>query len=256
MATVNTITIGRTAQLNLVIYKGEPVLTFKMIDDAHARSSATATFRFNDHRQRFVEGKHFYMAPHSEAAALEPYGVVIPPRGLTLITQRGYLLLVKSFTDDLAWDVQEQLVDHYFGAEPDSLPLDTRETITSAQHFELRQQIQSTAMMYHMQDRAETALANMLRFRLDTGHLREIHINDYLPAKAMLEEAEDQSRRYLDYRIEQDDYFLNKVVCRGIPFTGTIRKHFKEKYQRQLPEHPNWQKAFFKLEESKAEVQA
>lgn len=33
-----------------------------------------------------------------------------------LITETGYLMLVKSFTDDLAWKVQRELVDTYFKA--------------------------------------------------------------------------------------------------------------------------------------------
>lgn len=41
-------------------------------------------------------------------------GINIPPKGTTLITESGYLLLVKSFTDDLAWKVQRQLVSNYF----------------------------------------------------------------------------------------------------------------------------------------------
>lgn len=36
---------------------------------------------------------------------------------VTLITESGYLMLVKSFTDDLAWDVQRQLVNTYFKVE-------------------------------------------------------------------------------------------------------------------------------------------
>ena len=31
-----------------------------------------------------------------------------------LITETGYLMLVKSFTDDLSWEVQRQLVQSYF----------------------------------------------------------------------------------------------------------------------------------------------
>jgi len=30
------------------------------------------------------------------------------------LTERGYLLLVKTFRDQLAWQVQEQLVEGYF----------------------------------------------------------------------------------------------------------------------------------------------
>ena len=45
------------------------------------------------------------------------YGITAP-NGLTLITESGYLMLVKSFTDDLAWDVQRQLVKRYFAQKP------------------------------------------------------------------------------------------------------------------------------------------
>ena len=39
---------------------------------------------------------------------------IISNRGTTLMTEQGYLMLVKSFTDDLAWKVQRQLVNNYF----------------------------------------------------------------------------------------------------------------------------------------------
>lgn len=35
---------------------------------------------------------------------------------VTLITESGYLMLVKSFTEDLAWEVQQKLVNSYFKA--------------------------------------------------------------------------------------------------------------------------------------------
>lgn len=41
---------------------------------------------------------------------------------LTLITEQGYLMLVKSFTDDLAWKVQRQLVKSYFRKTQEAFP--------------------------------------------------------------------------------------------------------------------------------------
>lgn len=35
---------------------------------------------------------------------------------IILITEQGYLMLVKSLTDDLAWEVQRKLVKSYFKA--------------------------------------------------------------------------------------------------------------------------------------------
>lgn len=43
-----------------------------------------------------------------------------------LITESGYLMLVKSFTDDLAWDVQRKLVNSYFNKKK---PLTTQEMV-------------------------------------------------------------------------------------------------------------------------------
>ena len=42
--------------------------------------------------------------------------IVVPNKGLTVLTERGYLLVAKSFNDDLSWKVQDQLVDTYFKA--------------------------------------------------------------------------------------------------------------------------------------------
>lgn len=44
------------------------------------------------------------------------------PNGLTLITEQGYTMLVKPFTDDLAWQVQRQVVTGYFRAKEAAAP--------------------------------------------------------------------------------------------------------------------------------------
>ena len=69
-----------------------------------------------------VEGTDFFQIQKDENRTL---GFEVPNRGLTLITESGYLMLVKSFTDDLAWDVQRQLVNTYFrkGPADDSLKI-------------------------------------------------------------------------------------------------------------------------------------
>lgn len=92
-------------------YKGKRVVTLKEIDQCHGRPEGTARKRFNDNKARFMEGVDYFNAQMSEKRTL---GFEIPNRGLTLITESGYLMLVKSFTDNLAWDVQRQLVNTYF----------------------------------------------------------------------------------------------------------------------------------------------
>lgn len=38
----------------------------------------------------------------------------VPPKGLTLITESGYLMISKVFDDNITWDVQRKLVNSYF----------------------------------------------------------------------------------------------------------------------------------------------
>ena len=97
-------------------YNGQRVVTFKDVDAVHERPDGTARKRFNDNKKHFVEGEDFFeIKGASEIRTLgfeRPQGGV--PEKVILLTESGYLMLVKSFTDDLAWQVQRQLVKSYF----------------------------------------------------------------------------------------------------------------------------------------------
>lgn len=107
---MNELTINNHVVL-IKEYNGYRVVTFKDIDTVHERPDGTARKRFNDNRKHFIEDVDYFVRKTDEA--LNEFGVVAP-NGLTLITESGYLMLVKSFTDDLAWEVQRQLVNNYF----------------------------------------------------------------------------------------------------------------------------------------------
>ncbi|EQI94173.1 hypothetical protein QQO_0925 [Clostridioides difficile P3] len=95
-------------------FNNQRVVTFKEIDQVHERTEGTAKRNFSENRKHFIENEDFFFV---KASDFEKYGnrtLEIPNRGLTLITETGYLMLVKSFTDDLAWKVQRQLVNSYF----------------------------------------------------------------------------------------------------------------------------------------------
>ena len=113
--TTNSITINKT-EVSVKEYQGNRVVTFKDIDTVHGRPDGTARKRFNDNKERFIENVDYFMIKRSDNQMSEKrtFGFEVPNRGLTLITESGYLMLVKSFTDDLAWDVQRQLVNTYF----------------------------------------------------------------------------------------------------------------------------------------------
>lgn len=92
-------------------FKGQRVVTFKDIDLIHERPDGTAGRNFRENKIRFIEGEDYFQRNSSEAKSEFD---ITAPNGLIIITEQGYLMLVKSFTDDLAWDVQRQLVNTYF----------------------------------------------------------------------------------------------------------------------------------------------
>ena len=101
---------------------GRRIVTFKEIDETHERPEGTASRNFKANKKHFIEGKDYFICKKSDFLKDEfrPLGFVaedIPNRGLTLITKSGYLMIVKSFTDDLSWTVQRKLVDSYFELE-------------------------------------------------------------------------------------------------------------------------------------------
>lgn len=105
-------------EITPIMYEGQRVLTFKQIDAVHQRPSGAANDAFNSNRNRYQEGKHYYTVSYRVWPDIAP--TLASPanrRDITLITERGYLLLVKSFTDELSWEIQEKLVDTYFHAK-------------------------------------------------------------------------------------------------------------------------------------------
>lgn len=134
--TQQLVSIGN-AEIPLVQYQNQPVVTFAMIDKVHQRPEGTASRTFGSKRERFTEGQHYYLVDYSQNNVLRPFGIEVPPRGLTLITERGYLKLVKTLDDDLAWDVQDQLIDGYFRAK----------TITNVPATDLDLMIQQNQMI-------------------------------------------------------------------------------------------------------------
>ena len=106
-------------------YEGQRVVTFKDIDTVHERPDGTAKRNFNSNKDRFKQGKHFYFVKPSDIRTDEIRTSEINNAGTYLISEKGYLMLVKSLNDELAWEVQEQLVDTYF--DKPKKPLTTQE---------------------------------------------------------------------------------------------------------------------------------
>lgn len=105
----NAITINNTS-LEVKEYKGKRVVTFRDIDTVHNRPQGTAGRNFRANKQYFIENEDYYKIQPDEIRLVG----IKSPNGGNVVTESGYLMLVKSFTDDLAWEVQRQLVNTYF----------------------------------------------------------------------------------------------------------------------------------------------
>lgn len=86
------------------------------IDKVHERVEGTAKRNFNENKSHLLENEDYYMIKGEELKKLKQSTkfVLSNARSIILLTESGYLLLVKSFTDDLAWKVQRDLVNTYF----------------------------------------------------------------------------------------------------------------------------------------------
>ena len=97
---------------------GKRVVTFNDIDVLHERPKGTAGRNFRSNRKHFMENIDFFEIVSSKfhSDEIRRFGINAP-RGGFLITESGYSMLVKSFTDELSWTVQRHLVDSYFRIE-------------------------------------------------------------------------------------------------------------------------------------------
>lgn len=111
----DVITIENT-EMQIREYNGERVVTFKDIDAVHGNKAGTAKRNFTRNKKHFIENEDFIVATRdiSKRDNLSLLNIDVPTRGITLLTESGYLLIAKSFTDDLSWKVQRQLVNAYF----------------------------------------------------------------------------------------------------------------------------------------------
>lgn len=144
-------------KLQVKEFDGKRVITLRDIDTVHERPNGTARRNFEKNKQRFVKDVDYIERNSFEAR--NEFGIKTPSK-LILITEMGYLMLVKSFTDELAWRVQRELVSTYFRVpEPpmkamlhgQSMVVDTPENIKIQKAMqELRQKSEALKVVLYL----------------------------------------------------------------------------------------------------------
>lgn len=168
---MKTITVNKQ-NLSVKEYNGQRVVTFKDIDIVHGRPEGTAKRNFTSNREHFIEGTDYYKIQKNE---IRTFGIS-SPRGSIALTLSGYLMLVKSFTDSLAWKVQRELVNTYFEAKAEQLPIYEfiekkwkGQAVITIQDFEYFTGKQRDAVSYYLRHGA--LVANKDYYLLDGNEL-------------------------------------------------------------------------------------
>lgn len=102
-------------------FDGQMVVTLKDNDALHQKPEGTAKRNFNQNKKHFIEGVDYYRLAASQLYEIrtvenQESGIRSNNSGY-VFTQTGYLMIVKSFTDDLSWEIQRRLVNGYFAAQ-------------------------------------------------------------------------------------------------------------------------------------------
>ncbi|HEY3983052.1 ORF6N domain-containing protein [Cedecea sp.] len=114
--------------LPAVAFNGLPVITSELLAQVYGTERQRVTNNFNRNKERFVEGKHYFMAKGETLEnlknSLRGFHPITPNvRKLILWTERGAARHAKMLETDQAWDVFEKLEDCYFNKKnPTSLP--------------------------------------------------------------------------------------------------------------------------------------
>lgn len=112
----NQIVKINNADLLVKEFNGQRVVTFKDIDMLHERVEGTAGRNFRENKSHLIEGEDYFSIKGNELKSFKQATNFVGSNAkeIILITESGYLMLVKSLQDDLAWKVQRELVNNYF----------------------------------------------------------------------------------------------------------------------------------------------
>ena len=104
-------------ELGIKEYKKERVITAWDIGKVHNRDVGEINKIFNRNKDKFILNEDYFILKIKDfSERFKPIQDFIPNnvKEIVLFTESGYLMLVKTFTDDLSWEIQRQLVKGYF----------------------------------------------------------------------------------------------------------------------------------------------
>lgn len=204
--------ITSDVEIPYLTYQGQPVLTFTLIDKVHSRPEGTAGRNFRANKERFIEKEDYFSLSQSDMEAIDEFRPSMNPKGILLITESGYLMLVKSFTDDLSWQIQRQLVKLYFRVKAIVEQPAPQPTLTGAQWEELRALILGITSCCRRSDGANFAVNERIRFAYGLHSARDLRPEHFEEVKAELTGLKVLAEQHLDRMCALEEEFITAVL--------------------------------------------
>lgn len=205
--------ISNEVEIPHLTYNGQPVLTFALIDKVHSRPEGTAGRNFRTNRKRFIAPEDFY---DLDSQSLDEFrrnhpGVIgDAAQHAVLLTESGYLMLVKSFTDDLSWQIQRQLVKLYFRVK--AIAKAPKPGIPDAQWREILNLIRTIAGHCHFEGKANDAVHERIRWIGGVPSSRLLAPEQLEDIKAELTVLSELADQHFNSYVARDQAFIDAVL--------------------------------------------
>ncbi len=101
--------------LQIIEHQNQRVLTTQQLAESYGTDNKSISYNFNHNKDKYFKGKHYFILQGDELKAFREFHDL--PNNLNKVylwTERGALLHAKSLNTDKAWEIYDNLVEHYF----------------------------------------------------------------------------------------------------------------------------------------------
>jgi len=210
--TTQLVRITQDVEIPYLTYQGQPVLTFAQIDQVHNRPEGTAGRNFRANKEHFIENEDYFQLSQAAMEAIDEFRPSLNPKGIVLIAESGYLMLVKSFTDKLAWQIQRQLVKIYFRVKAFAEQPAPKPGIPDSQWREVLNLIHAIARHCHFENKASEAVHERIRWIGGVPSSRQLAPEQLGDIKAELAALSELADQHFNQYVARDEALIESVL--------------------------------------------
>ncbi|BBL75432.1 ORF6N domain-containing protein [Methylomagnum ishizawai] len=198
----------------------------------------TAKRNFGTNKKRFIADEDFFHVTDSKgldeirSSGSSDFKILSDAANeVTLITETGYLMLVKSFTDDLAWQIQRQLVKVYFRAKqeaqaaqpepkPDGPQPPVHYPLTRPELAKCREKVACVDryFRFHSSSAIAAAIYAPLFQRFKISRMEQLNAMDLPLALEILQRMQDDAHAYYLEGVRRERSAMTTLYsCAGLP---------------------------------------